>query len=293
MTQTYQTTTTLRNHWNGDIAFRLHPIRPQCLNSVHRLSTFTIIWIEEGNGALHADFSCLQFDSGDMLFFSPFQPFQLRASAPVKGTIYHFSNEFFCLERHRQEVACDGVLFNNIYAPPCLRVRAEEAPVFGDLTQKMYDVFASPNPYAREDILYSYLKIFLVHASRICLEQHTAKPVALPDIRVLKQFKKNVERQFTQKHAPSEYAAMLQISPKSLGKLTKKHFGKTPGDLIAERLVIEAKRQLYLTNKSVKEIAFDLGFEDQHYFSRFFKKNAGVSAEEYRKNVGTVATIFA
>ncbi len=228
-----------------------------------------------------------------MLFFAPFQPFALRSEQPLEGTMYHFSNEFFCLERHRQEVACDGVLFNNIYAPPCLRVSPEDAVQFAELTRKMYDAFASPNPFAREDILYSYLKIFLVHASRICLEQNEKMPDQSTDVPLLQQFKQKVEKHYAAKHAPSEYAEMLYISPKALGKLTKKHFGKTPGDLIAERVLIEAKRLLYLTEKSVKEIAFEVGFDDHHYFSRFFKKNASITAEEYRRKVGTVATIFA
>jgi AraC family transcriptional regulator, transcriptional activator of pobA len=78
----------------------------------------------------------------------------------------------------------------------------------------------------------------------------------------------------------------LNISPKSLAKITKTHFNKTLTDLIAERIVIEAKRELYLTNKSVKEIAYGLGYEDEHYFSRFFKKNADVSPQLYRETVG-------
>ncbi|WP_221932059.1 helix-turn-helix domain-containing protein [Flavobacterium restrictum] len=61
---------------------------------------------------------------------------------------------------------------------------------------------------------------------------------------------------------------------------------KTPTDLILERIIIEAKRELYLTNKAVKEIAYELGYDDEHYFSRFFKNNANVSPQMYRDTVG-------
>jgi AraC family transcriptional activator of pobA len=57
-------------------------------------------------------------------------------------------------------------------------------------------------------------------------------------------------------------------------------------DMISERIIIEAKRELYLTSKPVKEIAFDLGFHDEFYFSRFFKMNADVSPQRYRNTVG-------
>ena len=75
-------------------------------------------------------------------------------------------------------------------------------------------------------------------------------------------------------------------SPFDDAKIAKSHFNKTLTDLIAERIIIEAKRELYLTSKSVKEIAYDLGYDDEHYFSRFFKKNADVSPQLYRETVG-------
>jgi YesN/AraC family two-component response regulator len=68
--------------------------------------------------------------------------------------------------------------------------------------------------------------------------------------------------------------------------MTKNHFNKTMTNLISERIIIEAKRELYLTNKTVKEIAYDLGYDDEHYFSRFFKNNAEISPKTYRETVG-------
>jgi YesN/AraC family two-component response regulator len=68
--------------------------------------------------------------------------------------------------------------------------------------------------------------------------------------------------------------------------MAKNHFNRTLTDMIAERIVIEAKRELYLTNKPVKTIAFELGYDDEYYFSRFFKNNADVSPQLYRDTVG-------
>lgn len=76
------------------------------------------------------------------------------------------------------------------------------------------------------------------------------------------------------------------MTPNALAKLTKSHFNKTLTDLIAERIVIEAKRELYLTDKTVKEIAYELGYEDEYYFSRFFKNRSEVSPQLYREMVG-------
>ena len=87
-------------------------------------------------------------------------------------------------------------------------------------------------------------------------------------------------------HSANEYANMLAITPKALTRLTKAHFNKTLTDLISERIIIEAKRELYLTNKTIKEIAYELGYNDEYYFSRFFKKNANLSPQLYRETVG-------
>lgn len=79
---------------------------------------------------------------------------------------------------------------------------------------------------------------------------------------------------------------LLNLTPKALAKITKTHFNKTLTELISERIIIEAKRELYLTNKVDKEIAYELGYEDEHYFSSFLKNNADVSPQMYRDTVG-------
>ena len=142
---------------------------------------------------------------------------------------------------------------------------------------------------AQYELLISYLKIFLISASRLKTEQQvTAQKVKEENKEpfILQNLKSYIESHYKTKHTASDYAEMLSISPKALSKLTKAHFNKTLTDLIAERIIIEAKRELYLTDKTVKEIAYELGYNDEYYFSRFFKKNANVSPQLYRETVG-------
>lgn len=103
---------------------------------------------------------------------------------------------------------------------------------------------------------------------------------------ILQNLKEAIEANYRTKHSASDYAAMLNISAKALAKITKNYFSKTLSGLIAERIIIEAKRELYLTSKPVKLIAYELGYEDEFYFSRFFKTNADVSPQMYRETVG-------
>src|SRR5664279_2195104 len=142
---------------------------------------------------------------------------------------------------------------------------------------------------AQHELLVSYLKIFLIGAARLKTRQ---QPLAAETLKgnkepfILQKLKDAVEANFKTKHSPSDYAELLYITPKALAKITKSHFNKTPSSLINERIIIEAKRELYLTDKTVKEIAYELGYEDEYYFSRFFKTNAEVSPQLYRDTVG-------
>ena len=142
---------------------------------------------------------------------------------------------------------------------------------------------------AQYELLISYLKIFLINASRLKASQQEDVE-KLNDTNempfILQNLKNFIESNYKTKHTASEYANMLAITPKALTRLTKAHFNKTLTDLISERIIIEAKRELYLTNKTVKEIAYELGYNDEYYFSRFFKKNADVSPQLYRETVG-------
>ena len=142
---------------------------------------------------------------------------------------------------------------------------------------------------AQNELLVSYLKIFLITASRLKTEQHPqAQEVETENKEpfVLQSLKNSIESHFRIKHSASDYADLLNISAKALAKITKTYFNKTVTDLISERIIIEAKRELYLTNKPVKEIAYQLGYEDEHYFSRFFKNNVDISPQLYRDTVG-------
>jgi AraC family transcriptional regulator, transcriptional activator of pobA len=136
-------------------------------------------------------------------------------------------------------------------------------------------------------VLLSYLKIFLINGTRVKMEQRQAESVdtgKLPS--TLENLKNAIETHFKTLRTPGDYGKLLHISVKALNKASKSHFNKTLTSLIAERLIIEAKRELYLTSKPVKQVAFELGYDDEFYFSRYFKKNVGVSPQVFRDTVG-------
>jgi len=254
---------------------------------VQRLNYYSIILITDGSGLLKADFSEYKFSTHSLLCFSPYQPFLLETEK-VKGVVINFHPDFFCIHKHHDEVACHGVLFNNIYQPPFTEIDRESAKTFEMILDQIKTEMQNP-ALAQYELLISYLKIFLITATRIKTKNLPSVPKNVTDKKepfILQNLKDAIERNFKTMHSASHYADMLHLTPKALGKIAKTHFNKTLTELISERIIIEAKRELYITNKAVKEIAYELGYEDEYYFSRFFKANAEISPQVYRDTVG-------
>ncbi len=286
---TDKNTFTLVNPQNGNLAFKLFSFDSNsCFDHIQRLNYYTLIWVQKGGGKVKVDFSEYDFIENQLLAFAPYQPFMLSSSDAIEGVVIHFHPDFFCIMKHHNEVACNGVLFNNIYEPPYVLIDEVAKATFNMVLEQMKVEMQNP-ALAQYELLISYLKIFLITASRLKKDQQSQTLSQVDNHSapfILQNLKNYIELHFKTKHSASDYADLLHITPKALAKITKNHFNKTLTNLIAERIIIEAKRELYLTNKPVKEIAYELGYDDEHYFSRFFKNNADVSPQMYRDTVG-------
>lgn len=280
---------TLVNPQNGNLAFKLFSFQDNShFDHIQRNNYYSLIWVKEGGGKLKADFAEYDFQANCLFAFSPYQPYMITDKSPIMGIAIYFHPEFFCIFKHHKEVSSNGVLYNNIYKPPIVVVDEPSAATFQMLSEQIKTEMRNPD-LAQYELLVSYLKIFLITAARLKTKQQPEAAEILNDQKepfILQKLKDAIEENFRTKHSPSDYAELLFISPKALAKITKTHFNKTLSSLINERIVIEAKRELYLSDKPIKEIAYELGYEDEYYFSRFFKVNADVSPQLYRDTVG-------
>jgi AraC family transcriptional regulator, transcriptional activator of pobA len=259
-------------------------------STIQRLPYSSVIWITHGTATLKIDFSLYSLMAGHMLFLSPFQPFSFTDAEGIKGIMINFHPEFFCLFRHENEIAFCSVIFNNIYQSPWIIVESNEAANFQWLIEQMKVEIGKKEP-GQHDLLVAMLKVFFIRASRIKMQQHAEQPSGSlfgKEPIIIQHLQDAIDRYYREKHSASDYASMLNVTPKTLGRIAKSHFNKTLTDLIAERIIVEAKRQLYMTQRTVKEIAYDLGFNDEYYFSRYFKNITNVSPISYRESIGTM-----
>ncbi len=280
---------TLVNPQNGNLAFKIFSFEDNCsFDHIQRNNYYSLIWVKEGNGNVKSDFSEYDFVENTLFAFAPYQPFMFVSNEKINGICIQFHPDFYCIHMHQKEVACNGVLFNNIYEPPYTLIDTASSDTLSMLIAQMKTEMQHA-ALAQYELLVSYLKIFLITASRLKTAQLSTPNDTYSNQKepfILQNLKDAIEKDFKTKHSASDYASALNISAKALAKITKTYFNKTLTTLISERIIIEAKRELYLTNKAIKEIAYELGYDDEYYFSRFFKTNADVSPQMYRDTVG-------
>lgn len=249
-----------------------------------RTNYFTVVWVESGSGFFWADAAQHTFAPNQLLFFVPYQYLRFRQEESMRGSMLYFHANFLCVETFHAETGCSGTLFNDPYGPPVVtlddRTQADVTDLVGRMRRELDE-----RQLAYQDTLLSYMKILLVLAARLKTSRSRACESGAVDFRhpVITQLRELIEQNYRVLHAPSDYAALLHMTTKALGRCVRQQLGKTLTDLIRERILTHAKWQLLHTLKPVKEVAAEVGFGDELYFSRLFKKATGVSPKFFRE----------
>lgn len=242
------------------------------------------IFLFEGKGKITIDFAEYHFEGKTILFTAPYQNISFSTKKNFEIQMLSFHGDYYCIEYHKKEVACNGLLFNNIYLFPHFGLADETFDEIAEIFNKIQNT--NPSEEFSNAVLRSYLQLILALSSKTknqILKEHNQE---VEDLEELKTFQNLVEQHFLNEKSPAFYAGLMHISPNTLSKKIKKEFHKTPSQIIQARVVLEAKKKIHLTRKSIKEIAAEMNFEDEYYFSKYFKKNTGISPKQFRDDVG-------
>jgi len=255
-----------------------------------RINMYVVIWLATGSCTCHTGKAVYGIKAPALLFFAPYQQYTFTSATGFTGERLYFHGDFYCIERHKKEVACNGILFNNVYDPPQVLLDEENATAVSNYIRLLREDMRRYEDASREDMVVAHLKILLIIATRLKIKQMADAQLLLPESTrpQLQELHRLIETHFISWHKPADYAAAMFLSVKALSRLTSKYLSKTPSELITERIIQEAKRALHFTNLSVKEIATQLHFEDPYYFSRLFRKYTGVTPTEFRQKVGVI-----
>jgi len=194
-----------------------------------------------------------------------------------------FNREFYCVHTHDSEVSCNGLLFFGSSISPVLQLDEDEA----DRLRVLFDVLEEEfdeKDKNQEEMLRILLKRFIIRCTRMAKEQILKNDESQSDIDVVRRFNVLVEEHFKTKKSVGEYAELMFKSPKTITNVFSKYSEDSPLQVIHKRVIMEAKRMLLYTDKTSKEIGFELGYSDPAQFSKLFKNHTGKTTTEFKNS---------
>lgn len=250
----------------------------------HIHSFYQIIWFRKGTGVHYVDFKEYPVADNTMFFISPGQIHYFETGRQVEGVVIHFNESFLSDEGSSENVFLKYNVFNAFDASPYYHIHRENVGKLAFLVNEMEEGTRNEGLFAHSDLLKYLIKMLLIYVQRTGERGH-GLPLCINNAanRTFVRFRQSLEHHYRSMHTVKEYAAHLNVSAKTLTNCVYESSHSTPLALINERIVLEAKRQLLHSSLKVKEIAFQLGFEDPSYFVKFFKRYVGCLPAEFRE----------
>ena len=251
------------------------------LAAPHRHSFYHLLFFTEGGGRHTIDFHHFEVKPRQIYFMIPGQVHSWDFEGKMEGYIVNFSEAFFKSFLLKQDYL-DSFTFLQGYPESSVLnlpegVGAHVAGLF-EMLREAEDFY----PRHRKDLIRTLLlQVFIMIQNTVEEGKETGE---LPKGNLLlRNYRKLIGENFRSLRLPGEYAAILNITPNHLNALCKEQLGVQAGQLIRDRVILEAKRLLINADLSVSEIAYKLNFKDNSYFSRSFKKAVGMTPEVFRK----------
>ena len=247
-----------------------------------QLEYYTFIWSKAQTVSLIIDSIPLNLEPYSILALTPNQ--YLQVNSIEEAVIYQFNREFYCIKDHDKEVSCSGILFFGNSNIPVIHLNNNEQRKFETLHDIFIDELQTKDNIQAE-MLRMLLARFIIKTTRLLKIEIGSEMIEKnAKMELLRAFNVLVETHFKTEHSVSFYANKLFKSPKTLSNTFAK-LNTTPLQIIHARIVLEIKRLLIYTNKSAKEIAYDVGFEDASHLSRLFKKHTLLSPSAFRQQL--------
>lgn len=199
-------------------------------------------------------------------------------------TGFTFNREFYCIQDHDHEVSCNGIIFFGTQTPPIISLSEQDTQKFETLLEVFIDEFTTRDNIQGE-MLVMLLKRLIIKTTRLAKEQLIPSELKDSQIDIVRKFNVLVDTHYKTKKQVNEYADLLFKSPKTLSNLFAKYNQQSPLHIIHERIVLEAKRLLMYTDKSSKEIAFELGFDEVGTFHKLFKKSTNQTPQNFKNDI--------
>ncbi|MDE5575353.1 MAG: AraC family transcriptional regulator [Bacteroidales bacterium] len=170
---------------------------------------------------------------------------------------------------------------------PCVRLHTEEIRSLVRIHRHLFESSRLPDHPFKTEMLRSLMHAMLYQVAMMTSAHVEEKPVSdLGNFELYYRFTQLVARFYRTSRSVAFYADKLYVSPKYLGVVVKSVSGRTANRWIDEYVTKEAGKMLRISSKSIREVADSLNFADASFFTKYFKKNAGITPKEYRAQYG-------
>jgi AraC family transcriptional regulator, transcriptional activator of pobA len=253
----------------------------QNLHLAHKHSFYHLLLFTEGAGSHAIDFKNFTVMPWQMYFMIPGQVHSWSFEGPVDGYVINFSAPFFQSFLLKPDYLEQFPFFNGVIDDAVVGLPEEVRPKVTAIFEQLVAEGESRERLGLDMVKALMLQLFIT-VGRLSFEQKSGTVTSF-NYTLLKNFQKLIDKNYSTLRLPKEYAGLLYITPNHLNSLCKEVLGIPAGEVIRNRIALEAKRLLVNLQLSISEIAYTLNFEDNSYFTKFFKKQAGFTPEEFRK----------
>ena len=251
----------------------------------HRHDFFEVLYLMKGSGFHVIDSNKYEIKPPCVFFMSPGQAHKLEFSNDIEGYIYIFTADFYLANRSNQNSLIEFPFFYNLQQdnPPLLLEKKDDIQFLEQLFLRSISELKD-NQTNLLDTLRSLLDLILTSCTSRYKTNEALESKGKGYL-LVKRFYHLIEENSHKNMSLKEYAQLLAVTPNHLTQMVKQYTGQTSNQIVKAKQVLEIKRLLVHTNLSVAEIAHQLNFEDQSYFTKFFKREAGYSPLQYRSEM--------
>jgi AraC-like DNA-binding protein len=251
------------------------------LHLAHKHSFYHLLFFTKGDGSQTIDFQHVPVKPFQIYFMIPGQVHNWNFEGEVDGYLINFSVPFFQSFLLKANYLEDFPFFTGMIDDAVIDVPAELRGRLIKLFETLISESEELKPF-RMDMIRSLMLQLFINVARVELET-TKTAIPSYNYTLLRSFQKLIEKNYTQIRLPKQYAELLYITPNHLNALCNDVLGISAGEVIRNRIALEAKRLLINNDLTILEVANNLNFADNSYFTKFFKKQAGLTPEEFRK----------
>lgn len=255
-------------------AVEQHPKTVQC---------FEIFYFVEGEGQLTVDFTSYSIQAKKAFCLYPGQVRQVNISRPSDGYYLSASADFVLLSKAGPEAIFTAQQLAGTSQPVAIEFNDERNDELIEVLFKLRKEFANYF-LLRSEVLKSLFNLLSIYLARQLTPSFPNEPIRREQ-QLVRNFIALLKNNYVEKKAVADYASELFITPSYLNQVVKKVTGQPASYHIQQQIVLEAKRLARFTTQSMKEIAYQLGFDDIAHFSKFFKNNSGINFTKFKKEL--------